>query len=137
MGASWCSSSVTSGIWPGPEGRRYLDALSRQAKGARIPIWFIDGNHEDFDQLDALPLDEQGRRPVRDHITHLPRGYRWEWELGPSSPAEALARSTSLIASPGGAGGLRRRLPTKTSPAAARAGGWTSFSPTTFRRRFP
>jgi predicted phosphodiesterase len=67
------------GIWPGPEGRRYLSALSRQAKGVRIPIWFIDGNHEDFDQLDALPLDDQGRRPVQDHITHLPRGYRWEW----------------------------------------------------------
>lgn len=67
------------GIWPGPEGQRYLGALSRQAKGARIPIWFIDGNHEDFDQLDALPLDARGRRPVRDHITHLPRGYRWEW----------------------------------------------------------
>jgi hypothetical protein len=67
------------GVWPGPEGRRFLDAVNRHAGGSHIPIWFLDGNHEDFDQLLALPLDAAGRRPVREHITHLPRGYRWEW----------------------------------------------------------
>jgi hypothetical protein len=67
------------GIWPGNGGRRYLDVVDRAAARARIPIWFIDGNHEDFEQLSKLPLDGAGRRPVRDNITHLPRGYRWEW----------------------------------------------------------
>ncbi len=67
------------GIWPDLDGKRYLDALDRRAAATRIPIWFIDGNHEDVAQLYALPLDAAGRRPVRPHIMHLPRGHRWTW----------------------------------------------------------
>jgi hypothetical protein len=67
------------GIWPGSEGQRFLDTLDRAAETARIPIGFIDGNHEDFAQLYGLPIDAAGRRPVRPHITHLPRGHRWTW----------------------------------------------------------
>lgn len=67
------------GIWPGSGGERFLDVVDREAAKARIPVWFIDGNHEDFDQLLALPLDASGRRPVREYITHIPRAHRWSW----------------------------------------------------------
>ncbi|MBV9100108.1 MAG: metallophosphoesterase [Candidatus Dormibacteraeota bacterium] len=67
------------GIWPGKDGQHYLEVLNREYKHAGIPLWFIDGNHEDFDQLYALPLDGDGRRPVREFITHIPRGHRWQW----------------------------------------------------------
>jgi hypothetical protein len=67
------------GIWPGPDGKRFLDALDHRGEAQGIPIWFIDGNHDDFAQLYALPLDAAGRRAVRPHITHLPRGHRWSW----------------------------------------------------------
>ena len=42
-------------------------------------LLFIDGNHERFDLLDALPRDERGLGVVAPRIRHLPRGTRWRW----------------------------------------------------------
>ena len=67
------------GIWPGRDGRRFLDHLERETAAAGIPWEFVDGNHEDFDQLLAIDPGPDGRRQVRPHIWHLPRGYRWTW----------------------------------------------------------
>src|SRR6266702_3802730 len=39
------------GIWPGVEGRRYLDSVSAVLDLVGAQLWFIDGNHEDFPQL--------------------------------------------------------------------------------------
>ena len=39
---------------------------------------FIDGNHENFDRLSELELDEHGRREVAPNVFHLPRGHRFE-----------------------------------------------------------
>lgn len=68
------------GIWPGAKGERFLDAVSLAAQTSGLPVYFIDGNHEDFDQLLALPVDPvTGLRPVRPGVWHLPRGSRWVW----------------------------------------------------------
>jgi hypothetical protein len=67
------------GIWPDADGQRFLNAVNRAADEADIPLWFVDGNHEAFELLYSLPLDAEGRRPVRPFITHLPRGHRWTW----------------------------------------------------------
>jgi Icc-related predicted phosphoesterase len=67
------------GIWPGPTGQRYLNMLEDALASVDLTCYFIDGNHEDFPQLHAYPLDDDGTRIVRPHIRHLPRGYRWEW----------------------------------------------------------
>lgn len=40
---------------------------------------FIDGNHENHDNLDKLPIDDDGVRRITEWVWHLPRGYRWEW----------------------------------------------------------
>lgn len=38
-------------------------------------LWFIDGNHENFDQLEELNrLDERGLYIVSPHIRYIPRG---------------------------------------------------------------
>ena len=66
-------------VWPGIRGKRFLDDVDHESGLARIPWHFIDGNHEDFDQLLAYPIGEDGRRIVRQHILHLPRGFRWSW----------------------------------------------------------
>src|SRR5215469_15984888 len=42
------------GIWPGASGVRYLRALGAALGQAQVQLGFIDGNHEDFDQLDLL-----------------------------------------------------------------------------------
>ena len=69
------------GIWPGIEGRRYLDSVSAVLDLVNAQLWFIDGNHEDFPQLAGMVSGtlRDGRVEVRPNIFHLPRGHRWEW----------------------------------------------------------
>jgi hypothetical protein len=67
------------GIWPGPEGRDYLDRLDAGLTAAGAQLWFVDGNHEDFAQLARLRPGPDGREPVTGRIWHLPRGHRWSW----------------------------------------------------------
>ena len=69
------------GIWPGVEGRRYLDSVSTVLDLVDVDLWFIDGNHEDFPQLAQLASGTVpgGRVAVRPNIWHLPRGHRWQW----------------------------------------------------------
>jgi hypothetical protein len=74
------------GIWPGPGGRAYLHKVLRTLRENDAELWFIDGNHEDFNQLGAFRRDSDGRGHVAKdplervtRIWHLPRGYRWQW----------------------------------------------------------
>lgn len=43
------------------------------------PLFFVDGNHENFDVLHRHPLAADGTRTLTQHITHLPRGFSWTW----------------------------------------------------------
>ena len=69
------------GIWPGVEGRRYLDSVSTVLDLVGANLWFIDGNHEDFSLLAELASRAVpgARVAVRPNIFHLPRGHRWQW----------------------------------------------------------
>ena len=70
------------GYWvPDPATRKYLFRVNKRLGELGMRLLFVDGNHEDRDRLAALPVDPaSGLRPVRDHIAHLPRGYRWTWQ---------------------------------------------------------
>ena len=70
------------GIWPDKAGEVYLDRVSEALAGAGAELWFVDGNHEDFDRLDQLDRKPgpDGRVTVVPRIMHLPRGYRWSWQ---------------------------------------------------------
>jgi predicted phosphodiesterase len=47
---------------------------SELATHYNIHLYFLDGNHENFDALYSLPIDrETGLRPVLKGVTHLPR----------------------------------------------------------------
>jgi predicted phosphodiesterase len=70
----------------------YLNALQNEAQQQNLIIMFVDGNHEDFDWLNAQPIDEDGVRRLRERVWHLPRGFRWEW-LGTSFLALGGAHS--------------------------------------------
>jgi hypothetical protein len=67
------------GIWPGRSGRLFLDAVQVALERAGVWLIFLDGNHEDFWQLDALTIGADGLRAVRPRIWHVPRGTRWRW----------------------------------------------------------
>jgi hypothetical protein len=81
------------GIWPGIEGRRYLLGIEAALRDARMWLCFIDGNHEDFPQLEKKPLDHLGARLIRPNLWHLPRGLRWTWH---GKTWLALGGATSL-----------------------------------------
>ena len=40
----------------------------------KIPLYWIDGNHENFDRLEKIPLDENGYREIFPGVIHLSRG---------------------------------------------------------------
>jgi hypothetical protein len=63
------------GIWPGLEGTFFQNAVIGTCLEQDVQVWFIDGNHEDFTQI------EQFRIPAGDGylMAWLPRGHRWTW----------------------------------------------------------
>ena len=68
------------GIWPGRTGEVYLDAVESYLEHAGMILVFVDGNHEDFDQVGHHPRPERhGLACVRPRLYHAPRGTRWQW----------------------------------------------------------
>jgi predicted phosphodiesterase len=57
-----------------------LDDAS-DACGKRVHAYWLDGNHENFDQLEQVGAFPNQVTPqeTSDHTTYLPRGYVWEW----------------------------------------------------------
>lgn len=48
--------------------------VSGLAQETGIPLDWIDGNHENHARLLALPLDDEGYRPIFPGVRHIPRG---------------------------------------------------------------
>lgn len=66
------------GYWHGHEGTAYIAGLDKVCRRTGVPILWIDGNHEAFDQLQTEPCVD-GLTKITEHIWHIPRGTRWEW----------------------------------------------------------
>ena len=71
------------GIWPGPKGEYFLDGVECSLKDTGITLHFIDGNHEDFDQIEAMveagSPNEDGHYEFRPNLFYIPRGTYWTW----------------------------------------------------------
>jgi Calcineurin-like phosphoesterase len=63
------------GIWPGIEGAWYVDAVLGALLACDARLWFVDGNHEDFAQLEGFRVDDTDSKL----LAWLPRGHRWQW----------------------------------------------------------
>jgi predicted phosphodiesterase len=59
--------------------RPFLEAVEAMLRLTGLRLYFVDGNHEDFDRLHAFPVAKDGTRPVTERVRHLPRGYAWTW----------------------------------------------------------
>lgn len=72
------------GVWPGEEGKDYLDILSRALVKRNIKLYFVPGNHEDYNQLDEwtanLPQNEDGHIEVRRNLFYAGKVNAWTWE---------------------------------------------------------
>lgn len=68
------------GYWThAPGGKRFLRDLDAMAHEDNVLVTFTDGNHESFDELLELPVDDDGWRRITDNIWHAPRGHTWTW----------------------------------------------------------
>ena len=56
---------------------RYINKLDELLTSKGILLYFIEGNHEDYDWLSQLPQDELGLGHVTDRIKHIPRGSQY------------------------------------------------------------
>lgn len=66
------------GIWEND--KPFLNQMQHLLGEWDMHLYFIDGNHENFPRLYEKKINEDGTRYVRDNITYIPRGYRWQWE---------------------------------------------------------
>jgi hypothetical protein len=97
------------GIWPGRGGLAYVDDVNRALRAVNGKLMFVDGNHEDFTQLDALRDGPMCTAPVAvaSEIDWLPRGHRWAWHgrewlaLGGAVSVDAALRTKGLSWWPG------------------------------------
>lgn len=72
------------GYWPRlRDGGLYIELLETKLAELDIEFLFIDGNHEDHETLNSVPLDETNflfdptrpyLRRITQHISHIPRG---------------------------------------------------------------
>jgi hypothetical protein len=77
------------GVWPGQRGAAYLDAVRGACSAHGVFVRFVDGNHEDFSQLEHLRIRERwdgreagdwlGFPSDKALVAWVPRGYRWTW----------------------------------------------------------
>lgn len=67
------------GLWPGRSGTAYLKEVNRAAELYDLHVLWLDGNHEDFNQIKAVPLNpDTGLQDFAPRVSRLPRGSRFE-----------------------------------------------------------
>jgi hypothetical protein len=53
----------------------FTDKVSKDATEAGVPVWWIDGNHENFDHLTEIgAFDSKEPFEVAPNVIHIPRG---------------------------------------------------------------
>ena len=62
------------GYWPHtPDGARFLEAVSKDLQDADVNLFFIDGNHENFDELDRIgALTAEAPFEIAQRINYCP-----------------------------------------------------------------
>jgi DNA repair exonuclease SbcCD nuclease subunit len=72
------------GIWDHTEeGVRFLDTVNHRCRETGVKVYFIPGNHENYDRLDWYarenPREHDKFVYIRSHILYIPRGTSWQW----------------------------------------------------------
>lgn len=72
------------GFWPNTEiGAKFLSSVSYKATEKNIPVYFLDGNHEDFFTLEDVYGGLSNCKDfisIRKNIFYSPRSHSWEWD---------------------------------------------------------
>jgi hypothetical protein len=68
------------GWWPHvARTRLFLDAVALTLDELDLDCWFIDGNHENFEDLWSHAPDPDGSVHLGPRLRYLPRGHSWVW----------------------------------------------------------
>lgn len=59
-----------------------LDVLNQTPEQFELPLYWLDGNHENFDAMASLGARTDAGSMVKlgSHVTYIPRGFVWEWD---------------------------------------------------------
>lgn len=65
-----------------PDGQIYLSRLEHLASLYKIPLYWIDGNHENHPLLweKYNIINPEGFIHIRNGVLYIPRGHNWTWE---------------------------------------------------------
>lgn len=67
------------GYWPHIE--PFAERVNRAAMRAGIDVYWLDGNHENFDMLEeVVDVDAAEPQQMLANLWYLPRGATWEWD---------------------------------------------------------
>lgn len=71
------------GIWNHVDGGAFTDSVSAASLNAGIPVYFLPGNHENYDLLEEWEeendRDADGFVVVAPGVLYSPRAHRWTW----------------------------------------------------------
>jgi predicted phosphodiesterase len=71
------------GIWNHSDQGKFVEAVSKFSLLAKVPVYFLPGNHDNYDLLEVWEKDndrdEDGFVPVHTNVLYSPRGHRWTW----------------------------------------------------------
>lgn len=59
--------------------RWFINTIESMLYRTGLELFFIDGNHENFDRLYQFPIQPDGTRKISKRVHHLPRGHRFTW----------------------------------------------------------
>ncbi len=62
------------GIWPGRRGAQFMKEVSNSAVELGVDVYVTPGNHDDYDQIDALEYNELGVAEISPNIYVFDRG---------------------------------------------------------------
>ncbi|MFM7088921.1 MAG: metallophosphoesterase [Candidatus Paceibacterota bacterium] len=68
------------GLMPGERGKKFLSGIDAVAQSTGVTIYWLDGNHEDFDRLERRRRKEEALTYFTDNVIHLGRGSRWSFK---------------------------------------------------------
>lgn len=71
------------GIWDHLDDGKFTDLCSRDAKRSGVSVYFLPGNHENYDLLEQYerecPRDDDGFVILKEGVLYSPRAHRWTW----------------------------------------------------------
>lgn len=72
------------GVWPGKDGAEYLRILSGALVDWDVKLYFVPGNHEDWNQIDSwstrFSKNQDGHQEIEQNLFYAGKVNSWTWD---------------------------------------------------------